>query len=75
MNKDVIQSEKTLMDRVALRYRATRFISVKEAGKPNSETKIHTIHKAKDMRTGGAWAPLYGHIMFEAPILEEKVNK
>lgn len=59
----------------ALRHRTTRFLSVQAAGKLGSETKIYTIYVAKDRRTDGSWSPLYGHVMYEDPILEENVNK
>ncbi|HPX12307.1 MAG TPA: hypothetical protein PKW20_08470, partial [Syntrophales bacterium] len=59
----------------ALRHRTTRFLSVQAAGKLGSETKIYTIYVAKDRRTDGSWSALYGHVMYEDPILEENVNK
>lgn len=59
----------------ALRHRTTRFLSAQAAGKLGNETKIYTIYVAKDRRTDGSWSPLYGHVMYEDPILEENVNK
>jgi hypothetical protein len=59
----------------ALRHRTTRFLTAQAAGKLGNETKIYTIYVAKDRRTDGSWSPLYGHVMYEDPILEENVNK
>lgn len=59
----------------ALRHRTTRFLSAQVAGKLGDETKIYTIYVARDRRTDGSWSPLYGHVMYEDPILEENVNK
>jgi len=61
--------------RSALRYRVTAYVTAQVAGKRGNETKIYTIHVARDRRSGGAWGPLYGHIMFEDLILEENVDK
>lgn len=59
----------------ALRHRTTRFLSAQVAGKLGDETKIYTIYVAMDRRSDGSWSPLYGHIMYEDPILAENVNK
>ena len=59
----------------ALRHRTTWYVTVQVAGKQGNEAKIYTIHVAKDRRSDGSWSPLYGHIMYEDPILAENVNR
>ncbi|HNT34893.1 MAG TPA: hypothetical protein PKH07_07840 [bacterium] len=59
----------------ALRHRVTRYMAGQVAAKTGDETKIYTVHLAKDRRTDGSWGELQGHIMFTDPILEENVNK
>lgn len=59
----------------AVRHRVTQAVSAQIAGKKDGETKLYTLHIARDRRSGGSWGPLYGHIMFEDAILEENVAK
>lgn len=59
----------------ALQHRVTRYMAGQVAAKIGDETKIYTVHVAKDRRTDGSWGALKGHIMFEDPILEENVKK
>ena len=59
----------------ALRHRITHSVSAQVAAKRGGDTKIYTVHVAKNRKADGSWTGLYGHIMFEDPILEENVNK
>ena len=61
--------------RTALRHRITRYVSAQVAAKVGGDTKIFTVHVARNRQSGGGWTDLYGHIMFEDPILEENVKK
>ncbi|MBN1517198.1 hypothetical protein JXA32_11605 [Candidatus Sumerlaeota bacterium] len=67
--------EWTDTSRTAVRHRITHYVSAQVAGKVDGEVKLYTIYLAKDRKSEDSWGELYGHVMFEDPMLEENVDK
>jgi hypothetical protein len=67
--------EYTDTTRTAVRYRVTRSITAQVAARQGQDVSLYTLDISKDRRSDGSWSPLYGHIMFTDPMLEENVMK
>lgn len=67
--------EHTDTTRTAVRYRITRSVTAQIAAKTGGDVFLYSIHVAKDQRGDGTWGPLYGHVMYLDPMLEENVTK
>ncbi|MBN2492588.1 MAG: hypothetical protein JXQ29_17205 [Planctomycetes bacterium] len=67
--------EHTDTTKTALRHRVTRSVTAQIGAREGGEAFLFTIHVAKDRREDGSFGPLYGHVMFIDPMLEENVKK
>ncbi|HPF98536.1 MAG TPA: hypothetical protein PLE77_00610 [Kiritimatiellia bacterium] len=66
--------EPTDTTHTALRFRTTRSVTAQVAAKQGDKVQLHTLDLSKDLQAGGAWGPVYGHIMFSDPMLEKNVK-
>lgn len=66
--------EPTDTTHTALRFRTTRSVTAQVATKQGDKVLLHTLDLSKDLQSGGAWGPVYGHIMFSDPLIEKNVE-
>ena len=71
--KEESATEWTDTTQTALRHRTTRSVTVQVAARRAGAASLYTLDVSRD-RASGAWGPLYGHIMFTDPILEQNVK-
>ncbi len=58
----------------ALRYRTTRSVTVQIGATANGSASVYTLDISKDKRSDGSFGELYGHVMYQDPILPENIK-